>query len=270
MRRLVIALCFCFSVVAVNAALKDESYSDAKVSFKVANHMSASIQAKIFHNGMHFRDVYIAPYYAVDLIDAPEGLFTLELYDISDSFIGYIEETRARDSYDNGSTLISISRFGIKPSVTTKLNYPDVTDLAERMDLSMLAAEAARKPNPVESPKPAKLAEPAVMRRLKLANLSSYLLYIEISAENGSALVGPRFIAYDAYSPELVKEADNILLFAPADTISIKAFKLNEAAARECLAATSCDQVLKTYSVKLSELRIDDNDNYIWIIDELP
>ncbi len=270
MRWLVLILCF--GLLSAEAALTDESYSDNKVSFRIANHISASVQAKIFHNGMHYRDIYISPYYFSELVEVPEGTYTLEVYDVSDNFLGYIEETKLRGAYDNGSSLISISRFGLKPAISTKLSYPDLKDLAERMDLNKLAAQAATKPAVVVVAKPSAAVEeqPVIARKLKLANLTNYLLYIEVHAINGAALISPRFMANDAYSPELLQEADSILLFPVDASLSLKAFNATEAEVRECLSHEVCDKILKSFSIKLSDLRIDDNDNYIWVIDELP
>ena len=273
MARLVLIFSIWFLALGAGAEIGDEKFSDAKVSFKIANHVSASIQVKIFHNGTHYRDIYISPYYFSELTEVPEGDYTLEVYDVSDVFLGYIEETKLKSSYDNGSNLISISRFGLKPTTTTKLSYPDIADLAERMDLNKLAAQSVVKKieaaNPVKSPVPVAVVS-TLPRKLKLANLTNYLLYIEIKSVLGEDLVSPRFLANDAYSPETVKEADSIIVF-PADTVlSLKAFKLSEAAARECLSMINCDKVLKTFETKISELKVDDSDSYIWIIDELP
>lgn len=273
MAKLVLTLCLVFLALSARAAIGDEKFSDAKVSFKIANHVSASIQVKIFHNGTHYRDLYISPYYFTELTEVPEGNYTLEVYDVSDVFLGYIEESKSKSAYDNGSSLISISRFGLKPTITTKLSYPDIADLAERIDLNKLAAQSIVKKVEAASPvkAPVQLAiESSVSRRLKLANLTNYLLYIEIQSPIAENLVSPRFLANDAYSPETVKEADSIIVF-PADTVVVlKAFKSSEAEARECLSMTNCDRVLKTFETKISELKIDDSDSYIWIIDELP
>lgn len=264
-------LILCFGLLSAEAALTDESYSDNKVSFRIANHISASVQAKVFHNGMHYRDIYIPPYYFSELVEVPEGTYTLEVYDVSDNFLGYIEEAKLRGAYDNGSSLISISRFGLKPAISTKLSYPDLKDLAERMDLNKLAAQAATKPAlVVTKPSVAVLEQPIVARKLKLANLTNYLLYIEVDAINGAALISPRFMANDAYSPELLQEADSVLLFPADASFSLKAFNATESEARECLSHEVCDKILKSFSIKLSDLRIDDSDNYIWVIDELP
>lgn len=273
MAKLVLTLYLVFLALGARAEIGDEKFSDAKVSFKIANHVSASIQVKIFHNGTHYRDIYISPYYFTELTEVPEGDYTLEVYDVSDVFLGYIEDTKLKSAFDNGSSLVSISRFGLKPTTTTKLSYPDIADLAERMDLNKLAAQSIVKKveaaNPIKPPLAA-VEQPSVSRRLKLANLTNYLLYIEVKSPIGENLVSPRFLANDAYSPETVKETDSIIVF-PADTVlSLKAFKLSEAAARECLENASCDKVLKNFQTKISELKIDDSDSYIWIIDELP
>ncbi len=266
-----IVLMIC-SILAAVAAINDQEFSDKRVSFKVANHSSLAVQVKVFHDGLHYRDLYISPYYASDLSAVPEGLYTLEVYDTADNFMGYVEESRLVSAFDNGSTLVSISRFNLKPVVKTKLNYPDdVAALAERVDINKLAANL---PKPQVAQIAAKAAEAAVeaqlMRKVKLANLSNYLLYIELHDAEGRAIITPRFLANDAYSPEPLKEADSVIAVLNTAVIKLKAFKTTEAEARECLAAASCDKILKTIELKTSELKIDDSDSYIWIIDELP
>ena len=265
---LVVLLC---SGLSVTAAITDQEYNDQRVSFKVANHSSVAVQVKLFHEGLHYRDLYISPYYASELSAVPEGLYTLEVYDTADNFMGYIEETKKVSAFDNGSTLVSISRFNLKPETKTKLNYSDVTAMSERIDINKLAANL---PKPQVAQIAAKAAEIAAeaetLRKVKLANLSNYLLYIELNDAQGKALISPRFIANDAYSPEALKEADSVVLVHNDATIKIKAFKSTEAEARDCLTAETCDKILKTIELKTSELKIDDSDSYIWIIDELP
>ncbi len=268
--KLIVILLLSGLCLTSHAALQSEEFKAATVSFKIANHSSSALQVKLFHNGMHYRDLYMAPYYASDLSQSPEGLYTLEIYDTADNFMGYIEETKALNAYDNGTGLISISRFNLKPEVSTRLSYPDIEELAKRIDLQKMLASQPKTP---DAPKPVSESPPVlpVARRLKLSNITNYFLYMELLTPK-SEIIDSRFLSVDAYIPEIISKDSQALLLSPETRIRLRAFAPSTKApeAQSCLETGSCALVLKNFEIALSELRVDETGSYIWVIDELP
>lgn len=192
-----------------------------KVSLKNEFEQSLKVKLKLFEQKESYRDIFINPYQVVNIGEMKTGTYQLELFDVSDNFLGYILEDVSSDK-----TIFALNRLKLRSSV----DFNDEEDVAfgelqkQALKAIDIRSETSQSPQNTANKlitNKAKLKRSTVQiynkkrRAIKIANESSQNLQVNILQNNGNKIGNGWTISQKVRNPEYLLFDSQKVMLAP-------------------------------------------------------